>query len=287
MRITSIGMHWAFSSHLLTRHNPTMIDHAAEGAMLADIRSAQRRVRQVVEHTARLGSDVICLPGSSMPIEGEVLPPWLHEAAKGRVIALETFTTGGNVKQSAYDSDAGNSRRGWLLVNGAVALGPLSQLVVKGTDAKKAPGQRLQSEILEGRRSVELDCGSAVLLICGEINVVEGGGPSPRLRWGSRDMRLWWESLPRPRIVLNPTHTRMGPQAPRDKRAWLSQDGAVLCPDNAAHETLSPRTGDRLWRTSKVAGYLVAGGEVTPTSRVPGVSLRVDEAMPAFATVVV
>ena len=86
-----------------------------------------------------------------------------------------------------------------------------------------------------GRQWALPDLGMGLLLACGENNVLRGGGPTPTIVPADQAVRRGL-SLPFLKgfsVVANPTHTRQGPQASRDKKAKLSRGGVCVAVANA------------------------------------------------------
>jgi hypothetical protein len=91
----------------------------------------------------------------------------------------------------------------------------------------------------------------ALLLICGEVNIVAGGGNGPaRHREEAELMGLEQGALKGGMLVLNPAHTPSTLQALRDKRSWLSRSGGcVLSTANtySGHPARNAWSGAAAW----------------------------------------
>jgi hypothetical protein len=254
MRLAAVGMWWRFKEARLVGEAFDHPSHAAEFTMLRDPAAARTRVEAAVEWAIDQGADAVALPGSSIPKDGEGPPGWLVALSKRTTIVVETFATWGNTKRPSKPGKWVQTREGWVLAQGRVVSGPIKQGIVSGRDARGALLAQLADDIVSDARAVPLDGATGVVLLCGEVNVVAGGGPVPAR--GLRDRRLdaWWRDV-KHSVVFNPTHTWMKPQGPRDKRAWLSKKGAVLCPMNAYDATED-------WDASNRPGLIVRRGGV-------------------------
>ena len=81
-----------------------------------------------------------------------------------------------------------------------------------------------------GRRWSHTCLGESLLVLCGENNVLVGGGSSgSRARASSEGRKAGLEQQRKMHgLVANPTHTRQGPQASRDKKAAFAPNGLVV-----------------------------------------------------------
>jgi hypothetical protein len=226
-------------------------------AVIAGIRRDAQRpdaVRAAVEHARRLGCGFVLLPGWTV-VAGEP-PAWLLGLSAGVTVVAECLLpeaparrTAGRVKGErgqptgegapADDEDApGLPWRGFVLRDGQVVVGPARQHVAGAAelwagDALSEPGRALVRDLQargpEGRRWSVPEIGEAMLLMCGEANLVAGGGLSACWHYEAvAEAGLTEEALKEIRVVANPAHTRSGPQALRDKRAWLSRGGVLI-----------------------------------------------------------
>lgn len=282
MKLAAIGMQWSFSTDHVRRSRCVSPDHAAEHAMLAEIELAERRVRAAIERAMADGATVICLAGSTLPVGEHVVPDWLLEMSAGVTICFETFTGAGTAKAKIADPEGENLRRAWVVHDGKVALGPVRQLVVDAKSGAKAKS-RLREAVLSGRRTVDLDGGVGVLLICGEILLIEGKDDSPA-GVGFRDpgVSAWWEGLPELVVVLNPTHTPMKLPAIDAKRKWASERGAVLAPNNSAPE-VDKREGRWRWDSDVRTGFAYQRGDRVGPSQMLGVGGGINDAKPTIS----
>jgi hypothetical protein len=256
MKLAAIGTSWRFNGAGVPLSDFELPDHVAEYLMLRDRNEVERRFTAAIQFAA---ADAVCLPGSAVPSEDGLPPRWLIALSQtvSRVIVVETFDTWGNTKTPSKPGTWKQTRKGWIIANGKVAKGPVHQRIVTGDDAADAEKLgTLAHELIGGERCAALrpSC-SGIVLLCGEINVVAGGGPVPPRDLRTQQLNDWWEAEDE-LVTFNPTHTWMKPQASRDKRAWLSEKGALLAPMNA-HDS-GPN-----WQGSKSAGYIVVDGDTT------------------------
>jgi hypothetical protein len=114
----------------------------------------------------------------------------------------------------------------------------------------------LVSEIVGGKRDVSVGGMNALLLLCGEINLVGGGSTGHgsayhRSEVAAHTPPLTKAALSTRPLILNPSHTWMGPNASREKRKWLASKGILLT-------TANKRTAFWGWRWDKLADDYVA-----------------------------
>ena len=215
-------------------------------------------VRNVLHHTRRLCCDFVVLPGWSLVADRP--PAWLLELSTGRTIIVECLAPASDV--TAATPAKGRKHKplpppakgapvvveaevpawcfwsGYVVQDGRVVVGPAPQYVAEAAepwdgDELSASGAALVRDLQvhgpAGRRWTVPRGGDAMLLICGEANIVAGGGPAKCRNYETvEDAGLTEANFASVRLVANPAHTRAGPQALRDKRAGLSRGGVLL-----------------------------------------------------------
>ncbi len=202
-----------------------------------------RVVKTALAQAVADGAEWIVFPGWT--VVGTSPPPWLLNASRGRTIVCECLHPDGTAtKENRTRPAASKERRipdraagavdeapapwpSWttyLLKDGKVAV-TATQRFARASD-RAAGSAALLGDLTDGSRSDS----DAILWVCGEVELLSGGGgrrgggPNPvRNETKHRDSVLRGGG-----VVLNPAHTRAGPQASRDKRAWLSRGGWLL-----------------------------------------------------------
>lgn len=234
---------------------------ATEAVRLAITRDPDGRaaaVRAALDRARDLGCGFVVFPGWTLVAHAP--PLWLLDLSAGITVVAEMLfpdaNTGGAAPRKgaresaparavkgerlATDSDrpAWAAWDGFVIRDGRVVVGPCAQQVAEAPELwdgdKLSPtGARLVGCLAAhgsgGRQWEEPGVGGAMLVMCGEANVVGGGGPAECYQWDAVEAAgLTVEGLGRVRCVANPAHTASGPQALRDKRAWLSRGGVLL-----------------------------------------------------------
>ena len=214
----------------------------------------ETKIKNAVEHAVEKDCNIVLLPGWSLV--GNVPPSWMMEASIGRTIVAECLLP--LVDENAVNflkskrlspREAQNEHpwRTFVVHDGEVVIGPTTQRIVTSFDvwSKDENSRRYVfsdaaialSTILaqnEGGRRFKLPgIGAAVLWVCGEVNLVEGGAKK-RKPYGCK---LYDESLQAGLkakhvsdvpLVLNPGHIPGGQGPFLHKRAWLSMGGLLV-----------------------------------------------------------
>lgn len=261
---------------------------SATDAVMAGIRRDGRRAdtaRAAVEHARRLGCGFVLLPGWT--VVADEPPGWLLGLSAGVTVVAECLrpapASGGVVtkakatpkatatakggaagpREGEDDSDA-PAWNAYVIRDGEVVVGPARQCFAEsgqmwdGEQLSEVGAElvgRLREPAPSGRRWSVPGVGPAMLLLCGEANVVAGGGPSGC--WHYQSVAVAGLSEAELREVcagLATTHTRSGPQALRDKRAWLSRGGILL-------HTANTHSGG--WRKSRGTGEGTVAGRAS------------------------
>lgn len=217
-----------------------------------DPQKREETVRGAVDAARRCGCDFVVLPGWTL--EASKPPGWLVELSLGRTIVFECLhplkpqktqpvakkgKITPTISTAEISPDASDYPwRTFVAEDGKLVVGPARQRVVQAADLWSGEvlsenALALVSDLLaEGpivRRWSVSGVGDAMLLICGEANFVGGGGRSKC--WNHETVEkagLTVQRLTSLKVIANPSHTRSGPQALRDKRAWLSRGGILL-----------------------------------------------------------
>ncbi len=190
-------------------------------------------------------ADVVLFPGWTL--FGLIPPRQLLDATQGITVVLETFDRVRGPKKHAIT---------WVIREGVSVHFPVEQYLAEGAEVE--PGGRLSdtaralaNDIVGGHRDIQLSPQRrALLLVCGEINLVGGGNNGAGSTWHRPSLEACVPALTARRLsgyplVLNPAHTRMGPNATREKRRWLSTSGWLVT-------TANTHSGYQLW--TKVDG---------------------------------
>jgi hypothetical protein len=213
-------------------------------------------VRRALDEAKRADCSFVLFPGWTLVEDGP--PAWLLALSAGRTVVFEYLAPdraqgkGGAAGkgQAAPAASKGRSSpddtevpswcswRSCVAVDGRLVVGPAPQYVAEapelwgGEDLSPRGStlvQSLQRPGPDGRRWTIPGVGAAMLVVCGEVNFVGGGGPADCYNWESVEAAgLTEEGLAGVRCVVNPAHTLSSLQALRDKRAWLSRGGLLL-----------------------------------------------------------
>lgn len=207
-------------------------------------------VKLALKQAVAGGADWIVFPGWT--VVGTSPPAWLLKASEGRTIVCECLHPDGTADKEdpiardaadkerrippSTDDRAANGERDapeppvwpawttYALKDGSTAI-QATQRFARADDRDAG-----SPALLQDLTSLSRSTGDAILWICGEVELLSGGGGHPdgganqvRNATGQADSLLRGGG-----VVLNPSHTRAGPQASRDKRAWLSEGGWLL-----------------------------------------------------------
>lgn len=226
----------------------------------ADGRTAA--VRAALERARELGCEFVLFPGWTLV--GNTPPAWLLDLTGGVTVVVEMLlpdleTAGATPRKGARSaatpvaekgtrSPTDSVRPAWatweefVVRDGQVVVGPCAQFIAEAPElwdgselspSGSALAQALAAHGPGGRRWEEPGVGEAMLVMCGEANVVGGGGPAECYHWDAvASAGLTAEGLRRVRLVANPAHTASRPQALRDKRARLSRGGVLVSAAN-------------------------------------------------------
>ncbi len=222
-------------------------DEVGDGIALALRRHPERReaqVRVVVESLILDDVDLIVLPGWSLV--GSAPPSWLVERSRGRTIIVEMMSP-----EPSGGGKSGGGSRSYVLQDGESVLGPVRQILSSSSEVWKRnqfspEAHQTARAWVDDRRWTLPVGGTAMLALCGEINIVRGGEQMP--------IALGLENVP---LVINSSHTRMKPQGSREQRAKLSEFGLVLVTANthesgSASDKASWTTAEIYWRGEPV-----------------------------------
>ena len=213
--------------------DPTVLSSTAKlghtDALVAALRHQPKRRESIVKAALKQavdgGAAWIVFPGWT--VVGKSAPAWMVAGSKGRTIAFECLSPAvcGPAsrasktvsKNTVNDRDVAEFSRPWrtfVARDGAVVVDAVQRLATARRRA--VHGRRLIADLQAGDRYFD----GGVLWICGEIEILEGGGRS-----NVRNGTGLPEGALRRTVVLNPAHTKEGPQPSRDKREWLSKGG--------------------------------------------------------------
>ena len=184
------------------------------------------KVRAAVADACRQECEIVLFPGWTVVAEG--VPAWLSALSKDCTLIFECVPPDqrGSKTIMKQDDDATFDGRFHVLRDGRLLLKQPARQVLAGAGQIAARGDELARELGDsGKRRWTAGSREALLIVCGEVNVVSGGGSS-RARWDRKDLPE--SDMRGGRLILNPAHTRMAPQAVRDKQAWLSRRGGFL-----------------------------------------------------------
>lgn len=115
----------------------------------------------------------------------------------------------------------------YVAQNGKILGDPRRQVAATKNDLRGANRDTLVGQLRSGSRCFRFVGRNALLMVCGEANIVDGGGGRPGRAPPDVPAAVLQASL-----VVNPAHTPGGPQAIRDKRCWLSEKGVVVTTAN-------------------------------------------------------
>jgi hypothetical protein len=243
-------------------------------------RNADARLHDVLRiledpRTADLG--LIVFPGWTLV--GKDLPEEVIKAAEDRTVVIETLLPASE-RLAGLKSKSGKASfikatkgaKSWdeevpwhtYVIHGGEKSEPYSQRIITSAQAGRVgnPSPRvlmLNEELVSGRRS--WTSGSA-LWICGEVNALYGGGRSEKVEPLIASLPVKWS------IVANPAHRPKGPQAMRDKRAYLSRGGVLLTTANTHNGWEDSK---RHWQNAgKTAAQIYRGGRRVPLESMRG-----------------
>lgn len=210
---------------------------------LADVLAAIKMAKQAK-------AKLIVFPGWTL--YGKDLPTSVLSASQGVTVVLETFVRLDGPKKGAK---ARVVRDGAEVLTARQCLSQGGHVVEDNALSRRASS--LVSEIVGGARDFTVGGKDALLLLCGEINLVGGGSTGlgsayHRDEVAAHEPPLTAAALSTRPLVLNPSHTWMGPNASREKRKWLASKGTLLT-------TANTRSGYWGWRWDKNAGEDVPG----------------------------
>jgi hypothetical protein len=201
----------------------------------------RRRIVKSAIETARLERvDVLILPLWTWPGTPALIPGSLLDLTRRLTVVLGLF--GMRRTNSARTAIKGQQsvveERLYVISDRRVLAGGTCQLMLNSSSQELSHAAELADVLTDrngGRRWRLPGVGEGLLVACGENNVLRGGGPSPTITVEKQAVArgLTVEFLRRFRIVANPTHTRQGPQASRDKKTELSRGGVCVAVGNA------------------------------------------------------
>lgn len=184
-------------------------------------------VRAALERARDLGCGFVVFPGWTLVADAP--PRWLLDLSADTTVVAEMLLS---------DPTSTVEWAGFILRDGRVVVGPCVQQVIHAHDVRTGNelshagaslAQGLAATAPAGRRWDEPGVGEAMLVMCGEVNFVRGGGAAGCYHWSAVEAAgLTADGLGRVKCVANPAHTASPLQPLRDKRAWLSRSGLLL-----------------------------------------------------------
>lgn len=223
-----------------------------------DAKHREEVVLTAIDHAITEGCDLILFPGWTL--FGSAIPASVRERSRGRTLVLELVSSATEKKGESSKDKKGSGRQTYVLRDVEDLIAPVDQIIIWASDMQDTAkttslGQALVSDKARRWREEKANR-EALLLVCGEVNLVGGGGRSGAGARNLPSLRDPEARLRGGRLVLNPAHTPMRPQAIRDKRAWLSgQQGVLLTTANIYKSTASGSawTGAAAWKNGRPA----------------------------------
>jgi hypothetical protein len=218
-------------------------------AIAAD-HSREEKVRAAIQDARAKSCNMVLFPGWTLVTDR--VPAWLRTASKGCTVVFECVPPGqsGSKTMGKGGDDPAFDGLFHVLHDGRPAVRPVQQVLAQAGQVAKH-GVRLVEQLADPKaRRWRERTHEALLLACGEVNLVSGGGRSSA-RWERRDLVA--SSVRGGRLVLNPAHTPTTLPAMRHKRAWLSGAGGWLLMTANVY-TARPRSAHRgavAWRNGK------------------------------------
>lgn len=208
-------------------------DMAIKKAIAASSVSRRRAIEAAVAlGRDDYGCDLLVLPGWTLI--GRKPPLWLLAAAGTMPVVCEMLPRAA----IEVDDDKLDVAADLFIVTGAgVQLGPIRQRAVYSSDLRRSKTRDSLVADLRTNRRWRVGRNDALVFVCGEVNLVRGGGSSRHLRVEA----LRADEVQAP-LVINPAHTPSRLPAMRDKRAWLSENGCLLTTANIVHGLARART---------------------------------------------
>ena len=252
-------------------------------------------VRAALERARDLGCEFVIFPGWTLVADAP--PPWLLNLTAGVTVVAEMLfpdpaptataprkggrgTIPARIEKGTRPADpserpAWATWDGFVIRDGRVVVGPCAQFVAEAPELRagrelSAVGSNLAQALAahgpDGRRWQEPGVGEAMLVMCGEANVVGGGGPAECYQRDAVEAAgLTVAGLGRVRCVANPAHTASRLQPLRDKRAWLSRGGLLLHTANTHGSGWQQERGDEI--TAGAASHTAARAWVRGAQR--------------------
>lgn len=182
----------------------------------------ESQVRAACLSATGAGATTIVFPGWT--IVGTEAPSWLLQASHGRTIVFECLHPASRGDKHRVDEEEWPSWTTFIARDGEIRV-TATQLFAQAYERDEF-GSNLVQDLESGTRTDK----RTTLWICGEVELLSGGGG--RRSGGNTPVRNDTGTddgvLRGGGVVVNPAHTRAGPQASRDKRAWLSVGGWLL-----------------------------------------------------------
>lgn len=226
-------------------------------------RGRNAKVRASINAAQRVGCDLVVFPGWT--IVARTVPAWLRVLSRDCTLVVECLPP--NASRSKADGYHGRTH---VIRDGRTILGRVQQVLSTGVEvARKSERLRLVQAIIDpSARRWSIGPQRALLLVCGEVNIVGGGGKARACHRAELDD----EGLPEPRLrgpwlVVNPAHTPTPLYAMRQKRAWLSgRRGWLVTTANVfTAPRRSRRTAARAWWKGDDARMLTVVGDPVAT----------------------
>lgn len=165
------------------------------------------------------GCELIVFPGWT--IVAHDIPKSIRALSKGRTVVIERLEPGA----SSREGSGGYCWWTYALHNGQ-EVASAQQVLSHSTELFNAGHLKLLADQLAPgtSRRFHLASKSALLMVCGEVNLIKGGGPAKYAT------HVFSNSVPNAalqgkQVILNPSHTPARLPAMNDKRCWLSQGG--------------------------------------------------------------
>lgn len=239
---------------LTAQKEPTEESLAMRNAIRRARKTRKQSVIEALRAARKAGANAVVFPGWTL--HGTTVPQSVLQETADLTVVLETFvrTTGAKRHTTCY------------VIRDRQIEKTIIQRFVQGKDvlegsALSAPAKKLVDEILNGDRDVKIGNMTALVLLCGEVNLVGGGSDGANTAYhrdevlaykgNGKTQTLTAKGLSQRPLVINPAHTPTTVNAMRVKRSWLSSGGTLVT-------TANTRSAFWGWRRDKADGVSVA-----------------------------